>query len=230
MKIILIDSKSKLAKKHAEHLSLISHQVWYWDMNCALFCDGTTFSKEPKVPDSYDLALVHDGDYGFLENAGKGVKRVVVYSAGGDPRHETHPSIKPPIGIDSPIPSEALRRICELALHSDDEWRKGIAELFNAEPALAFRLLREAKAFCGDIESKPHPDAKLMIHAPMALHDWLRPFKTNGRPGLEELAQLIVDQDQTETSAAVKTAISDSDNLEGAVSSYLKIAPASSKS
>jgi hypothetical protein len=125
---------------------------------------------------------------------------------------------------------EALRQICALvkANSPDAAWKKGIEELFNFEPLLAYRLLRQAQAFCGDEESKPFPDTDFLIHAPMTLDHWLEPFKSPSSSGIKELAELIVSEDTSDAAQRVKNAVTS--DLETEVRKYLKINPATSES
>jgi len=123
-----------------------------------------------------------------------------------------------------------------IALH---KWQAEMGELSNEVAAifdprpdirLAFCLLREAKAFCDDLASKPCPTSGITIHSPMTLIDWLEPFKNKETTELKQLAELIVSEDRTKASDDVKKAILSSGDLESAVRNYLKIEPVSSQS
>jgi hypothetical protein len=232
MNIILIDNKIGLAKKHAATLGLNGHAVWYWDVNEAMQWNGSKFANASGAPTYYDLALVHIGDIQSLDAATNSCQHVVIYSGGGNAKHDLHACIKPPVSIDSPIPAGALYKICEWVCSSisDDQWRKSIEELFNDEPLMAFRLLRAAKAFCGDKESLTFPDSDLVIHSPTTLSHWLEPFKTDSSTGFTQLAELILGEDKSEAANGVKDAISSKGDLEAEVIKYLKISPVTSQS
>lgn len=224
MNIILIDRKADLAKEHAARLTALNHRVWYWNVNCAEFCDGKAFFDEQAAPKIYGLALVHIGDVSDLETASKGCPRVVVYSGGGDPQHESYPGIGPPVGIDSPIPPDALHRICAVAQlsPSDIEWRKAVDELFNDEPLLAFRLLCEAKKECGSEDSKPFGSTGITIHAPKKLNEWLAPFDGKDENDIERVSGLIASEPVKAKVKAVFESVPDNDNVRRAISEFEK--------
>ena len=228
MDIILIDSNSTRVSEHAQLLLQLGHTAWKWDVNEALRCDQ---GKHEPPPQNYDFALAHAGDVQGLAAAAPNCRYVAIYSGGGSPNHLTHPCIARPVNAGSPIPLDALKRICALVEpNSMDAWKNGIEQLFNAEPSLAFRLLRQAQDFCGSEESRPFPESGLTIHAPMTLDHWLEPFKTDSSKGLKQLAELIVNEDKTEAAMEVKNTISSPGDLELAVSKYLKINLTSSQS
>lgn len=221
MNVILIDNKLDLAKKHAATLDPNVHTVWYWDVNEAYRWDGSKFSGPAIAPSTYDLALVHLGDVQAIDNAAKDCPRVVIYSNGGNAKHDNYPCIKSPVGVDSPIPAEALRRICLWVGGniSDNEWRKRIEELFNDEPLLAFRLLCEATMTCAGEPGLTNAfDTGLTIHAPQALGEWLKPFgeydneKKSER--IEEVASLIASEPVRSKVLDVFTEVGKADLLE----------------
>jgi hypothetical protein len=92
-----------------------------------------------------------------------------------------------------------------------------------ADAKLALRLLLDAKAFCGNNDSKAFSESGLTIHAPMTLDHWLEPFKSSSSSGIKELAELIVSEDTSEAAQRVKDAVSSNRDLETEIRNYLKL-------
>ena len=98
----------------------------------------------------------------------------------------------------------------------------------RVEHLLAYRLLREARDFCGAIASKPHPNTGLTIHAPKSLEEWWKPFDSEESKAIRSLAHCIVDEGDHGDSSKwnqVKTCLSNNDanTLKFSVAAFFEV-------